>query len=185
MIINDEQLLKKAQQLDPEALQTLHEQYYTAVARYIQFRVSDLYLAEDLTGEVFVRVVESLKKGYSWHKAPKAWIMGITRNVVVDHYRKQKRMTEVELNEQILPIEDEDLPHELTSLQDQNQLLRQAIHYLTEEQRDVILMRFVEGIDIKGVAKAIGKKPGAVKALQYRALKSLAKIMQTSTTTSE
>jgi RNA polymerase sigma-70 factor (ECF subfamily) len=56
--------------------------------------------------------------------------------------------------------------------------LQQAIHHLGEEQRDVILLRFMEGIDIQGVAKAINKTPGAVKALQYRALRALAEMMQ-------
>ncbi len=173
---NDEQLLAKAKQLDPAALRALHQRFYEPVARYIQFKVSDPQTVEDLSGEVFVRVLEGLKRGYGWRDSPQGWIMGIARNVVVDYYRKKERMPEVTLNESLTAAENSDPTHQ-AMLSDRQRHLMQAIQQLTVEQRDVILMRFVEGIDIKGVAKAINKSPGAIKGLQYRALRALAEIM--------
>lgn len=173
---NDEQLLAKAKQLDPAALRALHQRFYGPVARYIQFKVGDPQTVEDLSGEVFVRVLEGLKRGRAWRDSPQGWIMGIARNVVVDYYRKKERMTEVALNEQMTSTEEGDPTYQAILSERQRQLM-QAIHQLTEEQRDVILMRFMEGIDIKGVAKAINKTPGAIKGLQYRALRALAEIM--------
>ena len=179
MITNDDQLLVKAKQLDPTALQTLHERFYESVARYIQFKVGDLHTVEDLSGEVFVRALEGLRRGHSWQESPKGWIMGIARHVVADHYRKRERMTEVELGEWIAAVEDTDPSHQAV-LSERKQRLMQAIQQLTEDQRDVVLLRFMEGINIEGVAKAINKTPGAVKGLQYRAMQALTEIMRDS-----
>ncbi len=175
--MTDEQLLARAKQLDPAALQALHERYYESVARYIQFKVGNLQTVEDLSGEVFVRVIEGLRKGHAWRDSPHGWVMGIARHVVADYYRKRERMTEVKLTERLAAAEDNSPFHQVVQNERKQQLM-QAIHQLTNEQRDVILMRFIEGIDIQGVAKAINKTPGAVKGLQYRAVRALAEIMQ-------
>ena len=177
MKMNDEQLLVKAQQLDQDALRTLHERYYEVVARYIQFKVGDPHTVEDLSGEVFVRIIEGLKKGQAWRDSPQGWVMGIARHVVTDHYRKRERMPEVKLSDHLAAAEEHNPLHQ-AMLSDRKRLLMQAIQQLTDEQRDVILMRFMEGIDIQGVAKALNNTPGAVKGLQFRAMRALAEIMQ-------
>ena len=174
--MNDEQLLAQAKKLDPAALQALHQRFYESVARYIQFKVGHPQTVEDLSGEVFVRVLEGLKRGRGWRESPQSWIMGIARNVVVDYYRQRERVTEVALNEQITAAENSDPTRQALLSERQRQLVA-AIHQLTDEQRDVILMRFMDGIDLKGVAKATNKTVGAVKGLQYRALQALAEIM--------
>ena len=82
-MISDEQLLVRAKELNPAALQELHQRFYEPVARYIQFKVGNPQTVEDLSGEVFVRVLEGLKRGHGWRETAQAWIMGIARNVVV------------------------------------------------------------------------------------------------------
>jgi RNA polymerase sigma-70 factor (ECF subfamily) len=177
IMINDQQLLAQAKQLNPAALHALHQRFYEPVARYIQFKVGDPHTVEDLCGEVFVRVLQGLKKGQGWQDSPQGWIMGIARHVVADHYRQKERMPEVELSDGLMAATETN-PAQQAALNERKRLLEQAIHQLGEEQRDVILLRFMEGIDIQGVAKAINKTPGAVKALQYRALRALAEIMR-------
>jgi RNA polymerase sigma-70 factor (ECF subfamily) len=177
MMTNDQQLLAQAKQLNPAAIRALHERFYGAVARYIQFKVGDPHTVEDLCGEVFVRVLQGLKRGQAWQDSPQGWIMGIARHVVADHYRQKERRSEVELYDD-LPAALESNPTQQAALNERKRLLEQAIQQLGEEQRDVILLRFMEGIDIQGVARAINKTPGAVKALQYRALRALAEIMR-------
>ena len=179
MMTNDEQLLARAKQLDPVALQALHQRFYEPVARYIQFKVSDLHTTEDLSGEVFVRVLEGLKRGRAWKESPQGWIMGIARHVVTDYYRKKERMTEVELGEWLTAAEENDPSHQAV-LSDRKRRLKAAIQRLTDEQRDVVLLRFMEGINIAGVAKAMNKSPGAVKGLQHRALRALAEELRNS-----
>jgi RNA polymerase sigma-70 factor (ECF subfamily) len=176
MMTNEEQLLVKAKELDPATLRALHQRFYEPVARYIQFKVGNPQTVEDLSGEVFVRVLEGLKRGRGWRDSPQGWIMGIARNVVVDYYRQRERMTEVALSEQITAAENSDPTRQALLSERQRQLMR-AIQQLTDEQRDVILMRFMEGVNIKDVAKATNKTPGAIKGLQYRALRVLAEIM--------
>ncbi len=176
MTTTDEQLLQQAQKLNPDALRVLHQRYYETVARYISFKVGNPHIVEDLSGEVFLRVIEGLKRGYGWQGSPQGWIMGIARNVVADHYRKREKMTEVLLSEQLPSSEDTDPRHHALQAERMD-MLRAAIEQLTEEQRDVIIMRFIEGVNINGVAEALNKTPGAVKGLQFRALKALAEIM--------
>ena len=174
---NDEQLLAKAKTLDPEALRALHQQFYEPVARYISFKVGNAQTVEDLSGEVFVRVIEGLKRGKGWQESPKGWIMGIARNLVADYYRQRERVTEVKLTPDVAATQEAS-PIQLALRSERKAELMAAIHELTDDQRDVILMRFMEGINIEGVAKAIGKTPGAVKGLQYRALRALAEKMK-------
>ncbi len=174
---NDQQLLARAKQLDPAALRALHQWFYEPVARYIQFKVGDRQTIEDLSGEVFVRVLEGLRRGKAWEDSPQGWIMGIARHVVADYYRKKERTTEVELGNH-LAAETDANPVRQALLGERKHHLLQAIQQLTDDQRDVILMRFMEGMNIDSVAKAINKTPGAVKGLQFRALRSLAEIMQ-------
>ncbi len=175
-MINDDQLLARAKQLDPAGLRALHQRFYQPVARYIQFKVGDPRQVEDLTGEVFVRVLQGLKRGQSWQDSPQGWIMGIARHVVADYYRQKERLPQVELSEHLAAAAPAN-PVYQANLNERNRLLHQAIQQLSDDQREVIMLRFMEEIDIQNVARVIKKTPGAVKALQYRALRALAEIM--------
>jgi len=170
------QLLEQAKRFDPDALRALHNRLYEPVYRYVHFKVSDPQASEDLTSEVFLRVLEALKKGKTWKTTPDAWIFGIARNVVADHYRKTGRRNEVALDER-LTMPDEQSPTKRIVVAEQHEELAQAITSLTDEQRDVVLLRFMEGLSINDVAKAMGKTPGAVKGLQHRALRVLSETM--------
>ena len=177
-MFDDAQLLNRAKELDPVALRALHQAFYPMVARYIQYKVGDPRTAEDLCGEVFVRLLEALRRGKGWRESPRGWVMGIARNIVVDHYRQQGRVTEVALAEE-LPASETSDPTRHALQNERHRLLRQAIDHLTDEQREVVLMRFIKGFDIQDVAEALNKSPGAIKALQHRALRALATRLQT------
>jgi len=174
---NDPQLLTRAKEFDPAALRRLHQEFYGPVARYIQFKVRGPQTVEDLSGEVFVRVLDSLKRGQGWRDSPKGWILGIAHNVVVDYYRKQERITELFFNESIISSEDTDPIHQ-AMVSDKNSRLKQAIEQLTDGQREVITLRFIEGLSINDVAKIVNKTPSAIKGLQYRAIRVLAELMK-------
>ena len=102
----DQRLLKRAKRFNPDALATLHDRFYEPVYRYVAFKVGDRHTSEDLTCEVFLRVLEALKRGKGWHTAPNAWIFGIARNVVADHYRRGR--TEVTLDENLIAPAEHD-----------------------------------------------------------------------------
>jgi RNA polymerase sigma-70 factor (ECF subfamily) len=170
------QLLEQARHFDPDALRALHNRFYEPVYRYVHLKVSDPQASEDLTSEVFVRVLEALRRGKMWRTTPDAWIFGIARNVVADHYRKKNRQPEVMLDER-LALPDEHGPIQRVMAAERHRELTQAITCLTDEQRDVILLRFMEGLSINDVAEALNKTPGAVKGLQHRALRTLSEAM--------
>jgi RNA polymerase sigma-70 factor (ECF subfamily) len=171
------QTLEGVKRFDPDALRAFHNHYYEPVYRYVHFKVSDPLSSEDLTSEVFLRVLEAVKQGKAWHAGPDAWIFGIARHVVADHYRKQGRGTEVEFDEG-LAEPDERSPVERLVAAEEYRELAQAIALLTDDQRDVVLMRFMEGLSVQDVAEALRKTPGAVKLLQHRALRGLADKMK-------
>jgi len=171
------QLLEQVRRFDPDALRELHNRLYEPVYRYIHFKVSDPQASEDLTSEVFLRVLEALKKGKMWNTTPDAWIFGIARNVVADHYRKAGRHPEVALDERLAMPDEQNLTQQVI-VAEQHQELAQAIRGLTDEQRDVVLLRFMEGLSINDVAEILGKTPGAIKGLQHRALRTLAEAME-------
>jgi len=168
----DDELLAKAKQLDPEAIKALHQRYYGPIARYVQLKVSHPQLAEDLVGEVFIRILDGLRRNRGWKTSPQGWVMGIARHVVADHYRHQERHQEVGLTDN-LSADDMPLLHHVAQ-SERERVLQDALHHLTDAQRDVIILRFMAGLDIKSVANAMNKTPGAIKALQHRALKILA-----------
>ena len=176
MDVVDAQLLEQVTRFDPEGLQALHNRFYAPVYRYVHFKVADPQASEDLTSEVFVRVLEGLKRGTAWRTTPDAWIFGIARNVVVDHYRRRGRQPEVTLDESLIGSTGDGLAGQVMA-GEQRQALMQAIDLLTDEQRDVILMRFIEGLSIKDVADALNKTEGAIKGLQHRALNALSEAM--------
>ena len=173
------QLLEQARRFDPDALRALHDRLYEPVYRYVHFKVSDPQASEDLTSEVFLRMLEALKKGKTWKTTPDAWVFGIARNVVADHYRTANRRTEVTLDEH-LAMPDENSPTQQFIVAEQHHKLAQALTSLTDEQRDVILLRFIEGLSINDVAEVLNKTPGAIKGLQHRALRVLSEVMGTS-----
>ena len=170
------QFLEQARRFDPDALRALHNRLYEPVQRYVHFKVSDPQVSEDLTSEIFLRVLEAFKQDKMWKTTPDAWIFGIARNVVADHYRKTSRRNEVVLDER-LAMPDEQTPTQRIIVAEQHEELAQAITVLTDEQRDVVLLRFMEGLSINDVAEAMGKTPGAVKGLQHRALRALSEAM--------
>jgi RNA polymerase sigma factor (sigma-70 family) len=173
----EEDLLKQAQNFDPAALRALHHRLYEPTYRYIYLKVGDGQISEDLTGEVFIRLLEGLKKGNGWQTTPEAWLFGITRNVVVDHYRRQGRQSEVALDED-LTADPELSPVKGVEAAEERRELAQAIDSLPDEYRDIILLRYLEGLSINHVAEKLNKTTGAIKGLQYRALQALAKTMQ-------
>jgi RNA polymerase sigma-70 factor (ECF subfamily) len=173
------QLLEQAKRFDPDALRTLHNRLYEPIYRYVHFKVSDPQASEDLTSEVFLRLLEALKRGKMWKTTPDAWVFGIARNVVADHYRKGSRRSEVTLDESLALPDKQNLTQRVI-VAEQHQELAQAITELTDEQRDVVLLRFMEGLSINDVAEILGKTPGAIKGLQHRALRALSEAMGSS-----
>ncbi len=171
----EEELIRRAQEFDQEALGWLYQLFYPKLYNYAYLQLGDVQQAEDLASEVLLRVLESLK-GYRFRGVPlAAWVFRIARNYLIDLSRRRQRRPQVSLYEGIPDAENgPQVAAERVIARDE---LRLALTRLTEEQRQVIILKFVEGMDNTSVARVLGRSQGAVKSLQHRALVSLRKII--------
>ncbi|MCL4551091.1 MAG: sigma-70 family RNA polymerase sigma factor [Bacteroidetes bacterium] len=161
-------IVEKAKTNDNRAIGKLCEHFYSKIYRFIYYRVNSIEEAEDLTSEVCLRVMKSLpeQKGLFY-----AWIFRIASNMITDYYRRRSVRTNVASTGDLIE-EMADEKRTTYELLEQHEL-RQAIKHLTEEQQQVIVLKFIEGYDTNEIAELVGKSAGAVRAIQFRALTTL------------
>jgi RNA polymerase sigma-70 factor (ECF subfamily) len=175
---DERDLLERASNADPEALGALYDRYVGRIYNYIYHRVGQADLAEDLTAQVFARMLESIREGRAWRTSFSGWIYRIAHNLVIDHYRRRGRASFVELEEAAPIMADEADPLRKVEARLESEHLRTALGKLTEEQAEVISLRFLDEFSIAEVAAMMNKTEGAIKALQYRAVLALRRVMQ-------
>jgi RNA polymerase sigma-70 factor (ECF subfamily) len=174
-MISEEELLVRAQSYDRTAIGELYDRYAEKIYGYLYKRVGNAQVAEDLTGDVFVKVLEAIEQQRSWKISFRAWLYRIAHNVVVDYYRSRKSDIQEQIDEQTeSPVEN---PGNVVAEAWSHQELRIALRQLTEDQQQVLILRFSEEMKSREVAEILGKSTGAVEALQYRALASLKRIL--------
>jgi RNA polymerase sigma-70 factor (ECF subfamily) len=173
-IMDELTLVRLSQQGDQDMFARLYEAYMERVYRYVYFRVADENLAEDITSQVFLKVWEKLGTYQAGQSPFMAWLYRIARNAVIDHYRSKKVAVSLE---EANPVElsHADEVDEKLDLQIQSEELREALQELTEEQQQVLVLKFVGGLSTMEIAQQMGKQEGAVRALQMRGLQGLAK----------
>lgn len=170
-------LVERAARSDPEAIASLYDRYAPRIYSYIYHRLSDPVTAEDLTGQTFLRMMEALRSDRGWRTSFSGWLFRIAHNLVIDHYRRRSQAEFSDLEDYPnIPALDSDPYKTAAAILDSDALTR-AINELTEEQAQVIALRFLEGYSITEVAVLLDKTEGAIKALQYRAVASLRRIM--------
>lgn len=168
-------LLNRARSLDQEALEEIHDTYYVPIYRYIAFRVNEQETAEDLTSEVFTRLLSALRDRTAPQKTIRGWLFSVASRVVKDHYRKKYRHKQTVLDESVPSLRDS--PDKEVEMMLTNENLRQAMGHLTEDQQQIIALRFGYEMSIRDVAQTTGKSEGAVKMLQARAIAALSRKM--------
>ncbi len=184
--------LDQARRGEAEALSALYRQFLPGVFGYVAARVPDRATAEDLTSEVFMKMVEGIGQLRAGDEAAfAAWLFQVARITVAGYYRKRERLPaqfslDQENQEDTTPDGAETLvsiylgmdPAEVVERRDEWHTVVKAINALTEEQRQVLAGRLIMGYDVETVARMIGKKANAVKALQFRALHSLHRLLK-------
>jgi RNA polymerase sigma-70 factor (ECF subfamily) len=169
-------LAARATRGDREAYSALYEQYVDKIYRYVYYRIGDREQSEDLTSQTFLKAWDAIGD-YEWRNHPfGAWLFRIAHNLVVDAHRARKRTVS-------LDDASPHLEHRATSIEirPERVLARylaegrvpQAIERLTEEQQQVLILRFYQGLSTGEVAELMGKRNGAVRGLQFRALSAL------------
>jgi len=168
-------LVGLARQGDAEAFGALYDHYSPAVYRFVYYRVSSRTLAEDLTSETFFRALRSIGK-FRWQgRNFGAWLTTIARNLIADHYKSSRARLEITTDdftehEQATSTPEDEVLQEVTT-----QLLREALTRLPADQQECLVLRFLNGNSIQQAAEALGRSEGAVKQLQLRAVRNLAK----------
>ncbi|MFC2036545.1 RNA polymerase sigma factor [Chloroflexota bacterium] len=164
---------------DKQAIGELYRRHVDMIYRYTYARVGDVAVAEDLTAQVFLKALEGLES-YEPRGAPfRAWLYRIAHARTVDHWRQQQRRQEVLLVDTVPAREP--LPEEVAIAKAEWDTALGLLTQLTDDQREVIILRFIEEMSLADVAETLGKTVGAVKALQHRALASLARLLKQET----
>jgi RNA polymerase sigma-70 factor (ECF subfamily) len=175
--VNESCLIERAKAFDEQALSELYNRHADVIFRYVFYRVGDQAVAEEMVGDVFVRALEGLPAYQDTGCPFGAWLYRIAHARVVDHYRRQRSRRVVALDERLAAGEKTD-PHQLVAFQDDARRAWEAMNHLTEEQQQVISLRFILGCSIAEIASSLGKTEGAVKALQHRGLASLRRLLE-------
>lgn len=157
-----------------EAFSELYDHFVENIYRFIFFKVNSDD-AEDLTEIVFIKVWEHKEKFDCKKSAIGSWIYTIARNTVIDHYRVFKQSEELHDG-----IEDEEVlnPKLFAEESLRFERLNEGIHKLSENYKDVVLLRFIEDMEYSEIAKVLEKSEGSIRIMQFRALKELKKILQ-------
>ncbi|GAA2378140.1 hypothetical protein GCM10010404_38020 [Nonomuraea africana] len=172
-------LVLRAKAGDSDAFGTLYDRYLDLVYRYIYFRVGSHPLAEDLTSETFLRALRRISD-FTWQGRDfGAWLVTIARNLVADHFKSGRYRLEVSTAEVLdVPLEGAHIPENAVVTAIINDRVLRAVRDLNPEQQECVVLRFLHGLSLAETALIMGKKSGAIKALQFRAIRSLARALK-------
>lgn len=172
VITEEQKLLQKAAIFDEAALAEIYDRYQNPLYRYALHLLGSDQLAEDCISDSFLRFLKVLRQGNIPGENLRAYLYRIVHNWIVDHYRKKC------IDEH---FDEKDLPDEQPRIEDsvianmEIEKIRQALHTLTLDQQQVIVLKYIEGWPNEDIALLIGKRAGAVKALAHRAIRTLRK----------
>ena len=156
-------------------LASLYEEYYDKIARYVYVHIGDRTEAEDISGEVFLKALESLKSYQERGIPMQSWLFRIAHNMVVDHLRKAAKRKTVPID--TVQIEGGTDPMEVTERNIEMERVAKAMEKITKEQREVLRLRFFGGLTSKEAGSILNKSDGAVREMQRAAIENLRKLL--------
>ena len=165
------ELVRDATSGDVEAFGQLYDVYLDKIFRYVYYHVPDKMAAEDISQEVFVKAWKAIKSCRGREDTFLAWLYRIAHNLMVDHHRRQRscRSLEAQCRSKMTN------PTETTGLDSGELELMQALRYLPEEHKNVIILKFIEGFSNQEIGRMLNKSQGAIRITQMRALSRLRK----------
>lgn len=178
--MHEESLVQRAKQGEPEAFEQLYEAHFDRIYRYLLLKVRNRADAEDMTQQVFLKALESVRS-FHWRGVSfSAWLFRIAHNQAVDHFRTKGKQKTLPLDEaRSVSMTDID-PVALAEQELRIEELATACQRLSEAQQEVISLRFAGGLSVAETAKTMGKSEGAVKVLQHEAIVKLRRILSAS-----
>jgi RNA polymerase sigma-70 factor (ECF subfamily) len=176
-IATEDELMRQASQGNHDALREIYDTYFPAVFRYLRLRVNQVQEAEDLTADVFLKLVAAFQHRRMPRKSLRGWLFRVAHNLMVDHYGKKQRFTLTALTEWIPATEHADPEIQLVRSVGA-EAARAAVQSLAFEQQEVIILRFGHMLSLQETADIMNKSISAVKSLQFRALNNLRKTLE-------
>jgi RNA polymerase sigma-70 factor, ECF subfamily len=173
----DSELIRRAKSGDESAISAIYERYAPAIYRYVYFRIGEQQVAEDIQADVFVRMLEGIQRYEERGWPLSAWLYKIAHDRTIDTLRRHR-------TRQLVPLElcegSCDGPEVSIDRRMQHEEIVRIMDYLTNEQRQVIHLRFMADLSIQEVANRLGRTEGSVKALQHRGLQAILRHLATS-----
>ena len=181
MIFSDPQsgnvLLEQARRGDQDAISEIYRTFFPAIYKFVRLQVEDSQLAEDITGEVFFKFVDSVGKRHGPQNNVRAWLYQVARNEIYRHFGKQRRLPTIAFDESFSVAADMDL--ELQFLRSvEIERAQRAFRMLAADQQEVLILRFIEMLSLQETASVMNKSTSAIKSLQFRAAASLRKLLE-------
>ena len=170
-------LVTAAQGGDGEAFGQLYDRYADTVFRFIYFRVNDRALAEDFTSETFLRALRRISTISYQGRDIGAWFVTIARNIILDHMKSARNRLEITTADTVEGDQREPSPEAAVLDLLTSERLMAAVSRLGDEQRECVMLRFIQGFSVSETAAVMGKNDGAIKALQHRAVRKLAELV--------
>jgi RNA polymerase sigma-70 factor (ECF subfamily) len=171
----EDRLLAQARRGDQEAMMQIYDTYFPPIYNFIRLRVTDRPLAEDLASDVFVKLVSAIQTNSAPRQSLRGWLFRVARNAKYDHYGQQKHYPTTTL-EEWLPS-DSDMEGRVIQAMDAHRA-RQAIRMLADDQQEVLLLRFGQGLSLQETAAIMDRNVGSIKSLQFRAVNTLRQILE-------
>ncbi|HEX2074636.1 MAG TPA: sigma-70 family RNA polymerase sigma factor [Geodermatophilus sp.] len=170
-------MVRRAQDGDAEAFGELYDHYVTLVYRYVYHRVGDRTQAEDFTSETFMRALRRIDSLSFQGRDVGAWLVTIARNIIRDHVKSSRYRLEVATADMRDADRATDGPEDAVVSRLTHEQLLVCIRQLGSEQQECISLRFLQGLSVAETAQIMGKREGAIKALQHRAVRRLAALL--------
>ena len=156
---------------DSQAITAIYNRYFKEIFHFVKYRLGDEALAEDISSEVFFSLLKAIKNGGGPGKNLHGWLIGTARHMVVDHIRRKYRNPCQQISDVFKS--DEAGPSQQAEQRDNLNTLHMAFIELTEDQQQVLALRFGQGYSLEVTAGIMKKRINAIKALQFRALNAL------------
>ncbi|MFC7320733.1 RNA polymerase sigma factor SigX [Halobacillus campisalis] len=160
-----------------------YDKYHNDLYQYVFYMVKNRHVTEDLVQDIYIKVLRSYEN-FDGKSTEKTWLFSIARHVTIDYFRKQGRTRKRFMeffnwndNEEILR-DKESLPEELMEKNEQSRRIYHGLDQCTTDQKNVIILRFIQGMSIHETAETLGFSESKVKTTQHRGLKVLKRVLE-------
>lgn len=180
MLDNERDIIHQAQHGDAEAFGLLYDHYLSPIYRFVYLKVSNVAETQDITHEVFLKAWKNIDQFSDQGHPFSSWLYQIARHHVIDFYRTRKHNLALEVvGEEKVPVV-EMMEQHIDARLDMSRV-KQALHRLNDDQQNVVIMRFMEGLSYPEIAEALNKTEGAIRIIQHRAINNLKQIVNEKT----